>query len=81
MTPNPDPGTEQAAVPAWPLLSLLSSLQLFSLCPTAASVVAAEHVFQDCTDIQRFGANASGIYTIRVANMTEPRKVRGLSGG
>ncbi|XP_045688539.1 angiopoietin-4 isoform X1 [Phyllostomus hastatus] len=40
-----------------------------------ASVVAAEQVFQDCTDIQRFGANASGIYTIRVANMTEPRKV------
>ncbi|XP_053783050.1 angiopoietin-4 isoform X3 [Desmodus rotundus] len=40
-----------------------------------ASVVAAEHVFQDCADIQRFGANASGIYTIHVANMTEPRKV------
>ncbi|XP_027476565.1 angiopoietin-4 isoform X2 [Callorhinus ursinus] len=40
-----------------------------------ASVRAAEHVFQDCAEIQRFGANASGIYTIHVANMTEPRKV------
>lgn len=42
---------------------------------------AAEQMFQDCAEIQRFGANASGVYTIRVANMTEPRKVRGLSGG
>ncbi|KAM7126935.1 angiopoietin-4 isoform 1-T1 [Molossus nigricans] len=40
-----------------------------------ASMRAAEQVFQDCAEIQRFGANASGIYTIHVANMTEPRKV------
>ncbi|XP_053746348.1 angiopoietin-4 isoform X2 [Panthera pardus] len=40
-----------------------------------ASVRAAEQVFQDCAEIQRFGANASGVYTIHVANMTEPRKV------
>ncbi|XP_057168596.1 angiopoietin-4 isoform X3 [Ursus arctos] len=40
-----------------------------------ASVRAAEQVFQDCAEIQRFGANVSGIYTIHVANMTEPRKV------
>ncbi|EPY75067.1 angiopoietin-4 precursor [Camelus ferus] len=39
------------------------------------SMRAAEQVFQDCAEIQRFGANASGIYTIHVANMTEPRKV------
>ena len=39
-----------------------------------------EQVFQDCAEIQRFGAKASGIYTIRVANMTKPRKVRGLLG-
>lgn len=37
--------------------------------------VAAERVFQDCAEIQSFGANTSGIYTIHVANMTEPRKV------
>ncbi|KAK1337352.1 hypothetical protein QTO34_001978 [Cnephaeus nilssonii] len=37
--------------------------------------VAAERVFQDCAEIQSFGANASGVYTIHVANMTEPRKV------
>lgn len=37
--------------------------------------VAAERVFQDCAEIQSFGANTSGIYTIHVANVTEPRKV------
>lgn len=36
---------------------------------------AADQLFQDCAEIQRFGANASGIYTIHVANVTEPRKV------
>ncbi|XP_036780705.2 angiopoietin-4 isoform X2 [Manis pentadactyla] len=40
-----------------------------------ASMRTAEQVFQDCAEIQRFGANASGIYTIHVANMTDPRKV------
>lgn len=41
---------------------------------------AADQLFQDCAEIQRFGTNASGIYTIHVANVTEPRKVRGLLG-
>ncbi|XP_006881738.1 PREDICTED: angiopoietin-4 [Elephantulus edwardii] len=36
---------------------------------------AAEPVFQDCAEIQRSGIKISGIYTIRVPNMTEPRKV------
>ncbi|ELV13579.1 Angiopoietin-4 [Tupaia chinensis] len=40
-----------------------------------ASVRTAEQVFQDCAEIQRFGANTSGVYTIHVANMTEPKKV------
>ncbi|XP_010840197.1 PREDICTED: angiopoietin-4 [Bison bison bison] len=44
-------------------------------CPIAASMRAADQLFQDCAEIQRFGANASGIYTIHVANVTEPRKV------
>ncbi|OWK03566.1 ANGPT4, partial [Cervus elaphus hippelaphus] len=34
-----------------------------------------EQVFQDCAEIQRFGAKASGIYTIHVASVAEPRKV------
>ncbi|XP_025788482.1 LOW QUALITY PROTEIN: angiopoietin-4 [Puma concolor] len=45
------------------------------------SVRAAEQVFQDCAEIQRFGANASGVYTIHVANMTEPRKGFGDPAG
>ncbi|XP_039719886.1 angiopoietin-4 isoform X4 [Pteropus medius] len=40
-----------------------------------ASMRSSEQVFQDCAEIQRFGANTSGVYTIHVANMTEPRKV------
>ncbi|CAI9154452.1 unnamed protein product [Rangifer tarandus platyrhynchus] len=40
-----------------------------------ASMKADERVFQDCAEIQRFGTNTSGIYTIHVANMTKPRKV------
>uniref|UniRef100_A0A452T0T9 Angiopoietin-2 n=1 Tax=Ursus maritimus TaxID=29073 RepID=A0A452T0T9_URSMA len=58
-----------------PLPLSFAYLQLLLLCPIAASVRAAEQVFQDCAEIQRFGANVSGIYTIHVANMTEPRKV------
>ncbi|XP_077623182.1 angiopoietin-4, partial [Crocuta crocuta] len=53
----------------------LAHFQLLLLCHVAASSRAAEQVFQDCAEIQRYGANASGIYTIHVANMTEPRKV------
>nr|XP_020039067.1 angiopoietin-4 [Castor canadensis] len=40
-----------------------------------ASMMTAEQVFQDCAEIQRSGANVSGVYTIHVANMTQPKKV------
>ncbi|XP_069863048.1 angiopoietin-4 [Dipodomys merriami] len=40
-----------------------------------ASGRAPEPVFQDCAEIQRSGANTSGVYTIHMANMSEPRKV------
>lgn len=40
-----------------------------------ASTREAEEVFQDCAEIQRSGVNTSGIYTIHVANVTEPKKV------
>ncbi|KAM9682750.1 angiopoietin-4 isoform 2-T2 [Dama dama] len=39
------------------------------------SMKAVEQVFQDCAEIQSFGAKASGIYTIHVASVAEPRKV------
>ncbi|KAM6163815.1 angiopoietin-4 [Rhynchocyon petersi] len=41
----------------------------------AASMKAAEPVFRDCAEIQRFRASTSGVYTIHVPNVTEPRKV------
>ncbi|XP_062058291.1 angiopoietin-4 [Lepus europaeus] len=40
-----------------------------------ASMREAEQVFQDCAEIQRGGASTSGVYTIHVANVTEPKKV------
>uniref|UniRef100_K7GF58 Angiopoietin 4 n=1 Tax=Pelodiscus sinensis TaxID=13735 RepID=K7GF58_PELSI len=33
-----------------------------------------ERPFQDCAQTRRAGFNASGVYTLHVANMTEPRK-------
>ncbi|XP_004586051.2 angiopoietin-4 [Ochotona princeps] len=56
------------------LLEFLQRLVHF-LAQGPASVRAAEQKFQDCAEIQRGGANTSGIYTIYVANVTEPRKV------
>ncbi|XP_005072586.1 angiopoietin-4 isoform X2 [Mesocricetus auratus] len=40
-----------------------------------ATLKTPKQLFQDCAEIKRSGANASGIYTIRVANMTRPLKV------
>ncbi|XP_038187928.1 angiopoietin-4 [Arvicola amphibius] len=39
------------------------------------SLKVPKQLFQDCAEIKRSGANASGVYTIRVANMTRPLKV------
>ncbi|XP_019394992.1 PREDICTED: angiopoietin-4 [Crocodylus porosus] len=34
-----------------------------------------EGTFQDCAEIHRSGASASGVYTLHIANMSEPKKV------
>ncbi|KAK2109743.1 Angiopoietin-4 [Saguinus oedipus] len=39
------------------------------------ALATGEHVFQDCAEIQRSGANASDVYTIQVSNAAKPRKV------
>ncbi|XP_059115643.1 angiopoietin-4 [Peromyscus eremicus] len=39
------------------------------------SLKIPKQLLQDCAEIKRSGANTSGIYTIRVANMTRPLKV------
>nr|XP_040130026.1 angiopoietin-4 isoform X1 [Ictidomys tridecemlineatus] len=46
----------------------------------AAPMRAPEQMFQDCAEIRRSGATADGVYTIRVANDSEPKKV-GASRG
>uniref|UniRef100_A0A8C6AEY3 Angiopoietin 4 n=1 Tax=Marmota marmota marmota TaxID=9994 RepID=A0A8C6AEY3_MARMA len=40
-----------------------------------APMRAPEQVFQDCAEIHRSGATADGVYTIRVTNVSEPKKV------
>uniref|UniRef100_H0X7Z3 Angiopoietin 4 n=1 Tax=Otolemur garnettii TaxID=30611 RepID=H0X7Z3_OTOGA len=56
---------------------LLESVQrlVSAVAQGPASMRAAEQVFQDCAEIQRFGTNASGVYTIHVGNMTEPSRI------
>ncbi|XP_028743286.1 angiopoietin-4 [Peromyscus leucopus] len=39
------------------------------------SLKIPKQLLQDCAEIKRSGANTSGVYTIRVANMTRPLKV------
>ncbi|KAL1785388.1 angiopoietin-4 [Sigmodon hispidus] len=41
----------------------------------SVSLKTPKQLFQDCAEIKRSGANTSGVYTIRVANMTRPLKV------
>ncbi|XP_044842131.1 angiopoietin-4 isoform X2 [Mauremys mutica] len=55
------------------LESVQSLVQLVS--QGKAPLVQEEQVSQDCAQNRRAGFNASGIYTLHVANMTEPRKV------
>nr|XP_040130027.1 angiopoietin-4 isoform X3 [Ictidomys tridecemlineatus] len=47
----------------------------------AAPMRAPEQMFQDCAEIRRSGATADGVYTIRVANDSEPKKGFGNPAG
>ncbi|XP_067410686.1 angiopoietin-4 [Emydura macquarii macquarii] len=55
------------------LESVQSLVQLFS--QGKAPLKKEERVFQDCAQIRRAGFNASGVYSLHIANVTEPRKV------
>lgn len=64
----------------------LQGLQGFCLLnvPSATATSAGqEQQFQDCAEVRRAGIHASGIYTLHIANLSEPKKVstvqRGLS--
>ncbi|XP_032622300.1 angiopoietin-4 [Chelonoidis abingdonii] len=61
----------------WQQLQLLESVQsLVQLVSQGkAPLMQEQQVSQDCAQHRRAGFNASGIYTLHVANMTEPRKV------
>ncbi|XP_005304967.2 angiopoietin-4 isoform X1 [Chrysemys picta bellii] len=55
------------------LESVQSLVQLVS--QGKAPLAKEEQVSQDCAQTRRAGFNASGVYTLHVTNMTEPRKV------
>uniref|UniRef100_A0A8B9S4B5 Angiopoietin 4 n=1 Tax=Apteryx owenii TaxID=8824 RepID=A0A8B9S4B5_APTOW len=44
----------------------------FSLPP--APLPREEQRFQDCTELRRAGVHASGVYTLHIANLSEPKK-------
>ncbi|XP_042656715.1 angiopoietin-4 isoform X1 [Tyto alba] len=39
-----------------------------------APLPGQEQLFQDCAEVQRAGIHASGVYTLRIANLSEPKK-------
>ncbi|XP_025028089.1 angiopoietin-4, partial [Python bivittatus] len=57
-------------------LQLLESVQsLVSLVSQGKVLLKKEdRLFQDCTDILQSGFNLSGVYTLRINNLTEPKK-------
>uniref|UniRef100_A0A8C5WXM0 Fibrinogen C-terminal domain-containing protein n=1 Tax=Laticauda laticaudata TaxID=8630 RepID=A0A8C5WXM0_LATLA len=56
-------------------LQLLESVQnLVSLVSQGKVLKKEEQLFQDCMDILQSGFNLSGVYTLHINNLTEPKK-------
>lgn len=50
--------------------------------PSAAALLPRqEQLFQDCAEVRRAGIVASGVYTLHIANLSEPKKVNAARGG
>uniref|UniRef100_A0A8D0HUU9 Angiopoietin 4 n=1 Tax=Sphenodon punctatus TaxID=8508 RepID=A0A8D0HUU9_SPHPU len=55
-------------------LQLLESVKSLVQLVSEGPMKKEDQVFQDCSDIRRSGQNLSGVYTLRIANMTEPKR-------
>lgn len=55
------------------------------LCLTIPSATAPlpgqEQLFQDCAEVHRAGIHTSGVYTLHIANLSEPKKVSAAQRG
>ncbi|NXJ39224.1 ANGP4 protein, partial [Ciconia maguari] len=47
----------------------------------AAPLPGQEQLFQDCAEVRRAGVRASGVYTLHIANLSEPKKGFGDAAG
>uniref|UniRef100_A0A8C3C9R7 Angiopoietin 4 n=1 Tax=Cairina moschata TaxID=8855 RepID=A0A8C3C9R7_CAIMO len=46
-----------------------------------APLPGEEQLFQDCAELRRAGFHTSGVYTLHIANLSEPKKVSAARGG
>ncbi|KFM09853.1 Angiopoietin-4, partial [Aptenodytes forsteri] len=46
-----------------------------------APLPGQEQLFQDCAEVHRAGIHASGVYTLHIANLSEPKKVSAARRG
>lgn len=67
-------GLGQAAPPVPPLGVNASPLP-------PAPLPGEEQLFQDCAELRRAGFHTSGVYTLHIANLSEPKKVSAARGG
>lgn len=47
----------------------------------SAAAPPQEQLFQDCAEVRRAGIRASGVYTLHIANLSEPKKVSAARRG